>query len=142
MALFVLHHYLLSSESMYPHCGPDDQEMSDTSSDLPYYTCDSDIVGLRATLNNDSMNIDVNVSYPSCTCNSDILGTHATLNNFVSVDDVPSAYEFENIQRLSRSSSQVVNSPAIALSRLFSINLNDNHTVSEEALDYVVCRVL
>lgn len=72
MALFVLHHYLLSSESMYPHCGPDDQEMSDTSSDLPYYTCDSDIVGLRATLNNDSMNIDIDVSNSLksliCTC--------------------------------------------------------------------------
>ena len=51
---------LLFPESMYPHCGSVDHEMSDTS-DLPC-TSDSDVAGPGATLNNESMNIDIDVS--------------------------------------------------------------------------------
>ena len=47
----------LFTESMYPHCGSVDHEMSDAS-DLPC-TSDSDVAGPGATLNNDSMNIDI-----------------------------------------------------------------------------------
>jgi hypothetical protein len=86
-------------------------------SDLPC-TYDSDVAGPDTTLNNDSMNNDVDVSNPPCTCDSEA-GAGATLkNDFMNVDvDVPSAHE--SIQHLSRSSSQAVNSP-VALSHLFS----------------------
>ena len=60
----------LFTESMYPHCGSVDHEMSDAS-DLPC-TSDSDVAGPGATLNNDSMNIDIDVSNSLksliCTC--------------------------------------------------------------------------
>lgn len=79
---------------MHPHSGLDDHEMSDAS-DLPC-TCDSDVAGLAGpggTSNNDSVNIDVDVSNPSCNvvslrksqipciCDSDVAGPGATLNN-------------------------------------------------------------
>jgi hypothetical protein len=65
---------------MYRQFRLDDCEMSDVS-DFP---CDSDVAGPGATLNNDSMNVDVDSLH---TCDSDVAGRSTTLNyDYLNID--------------------------------------------------------